>query len=256
VKAGALQTFHSNWAECKVLGTEQVGPSTSTSTSQTAAPAILDVQNNPPRRPSRQPHPQPDAIPRQIQPAQTMHNHPQAIGPITGGPVDQLVHTQNAFPYPVYATPLHPGARGMHPPTAAPPQTWQGPNSIAPQQTHIAPPPQMLPRPPQGYRDDSWNGSYDHAHQAPNPIVAGPSAPTYEYRYRDDQTDWVGGPNDYYDPSQQYDQSYDPSTQYIPEAGPSNAGPSTAPSTETPEKTRGRKRTRTQVCATCLCFRS
>ena len=26
VKAGALQTFHSNWANCKVLGTEQYVP--------------------------------------------------------------------------------------------------------------------------------------------------------------------------------------------------------------------------------------
>jgi hypothetical protein len=128
-----------------------------------------------------------------------MHNHPQAIGPITGGPVDQMVHSQNAFPYQVYTTPLHPGPRGMHPATAAPPQTWQGANSIAPQQTHMAPP-QMLSR-PQAYRDDSWDGSYDHASQAPGPIVGGPNAPGYDYRYRDDQQDWVGGPNDYYDPS-------------------------------------------------------
>lgn len=130
-----------------------------------------------------------------------MHSHPQAIGPITGGPVDQMVHTQNSFPYQVYATPLHPGAGGMHPPTAGPPQTWQGPNSIAPQQTHIGPPPQMLSRPPHEFRDDAWNGSYDPTSQTPNPIVAGPSAPGYDYRYRDDQPNWVGGPNDYYDPS-------------------------------------------------------
>jgi hypothetical protein len=128
-----------------------------------------------------------------------MHNHPQAIGPITGGPVDQMVHSQNPFPYQVYTTPLHPGPRGMHPANAGPPQTWQGANSSAPQQTHMAAP-QMLPR-PQPYRDDSWDGSYDHASQAPGPIVGGPNAPGYDYRYRDDQTDWVGGPNDYYDPS-------------------------------------------------------
>jgi hypothetical protein len=110
-----------------------------------------------------------------------------------------MVHNQNAFPYQVYTTPLHPGSRGMHPATAAPPQTWQGANSIAPQQTHMAPP-QMLPR-PQPYRDDSWEGSYDHASQAAGPIVGGPNAAGYDYRYRDDQTDWVSGPNNYYDPS-------------------------------------------------------
>ena len=191
-----------------------------------------------------------------------MHNHPQAIGPITGGPVDQMVHSQNGFPYQVYTTPLHPGPRGMHPATAAPPQTWQGPNSIAPQQTHMAPP-QMLPR-PQSYRDDSWDGNYEHASQPP--IVGGPNAPGYDYRYRDDQTDWVGGPNDYYDPSasafilrplqiltacikQQYDQSYNQSNQYIPEAGPSNASPSAGPTAETSDKSRGRKRNRAQVRA-------
>jgi hypothetical protein len=165
-----------------------------------AEPQVIDpvIQNVQPRRHSRQAtHTQAD-VPRQIQPAQTIHSHSQTIGPLTGGPVDQIVHNQNAYPYQVYTTPLHPGPRGMHPATAGPPQSWQGPNSIAPQQTHMAP--QMLPR-PQPYRDDSWDGSYDHSSQGAGPIVGGPNSASYDYRYRDDQTGWVGGPNDYYDPS-------------------------------------------------------
>lgn len=158
-------------------------------------------QTNQPRRHTRQTaHPQQDTPPRQIQPVQAIHGHPQAIGPMTGGPVDQMVPPQNSFPYQVYATPLHPNARDMHPATAGPPQSWQGANGIAPQQTHMAPPPQMLPRPPP-YRGDSWDGNYDHSAQASNPIVNGPNASGYDYRYRDDQTDWVAGPNDYYNPS-------------------------------------------------------
>jgi hypothetical protein len=108
-------------------------------------------------------------------------------------PVDPIVHPPNPFPYPVYAIP----PRGMHPATAAPPQTWQAPNGIAPQQTHLA-----LPRSAHSYREDvPWDGSYDHA-IPPGSTIVGTTPPTgYDYRYRDDQPDWVGGSSDYYDPS-------------------------------------------------------
>jgi hypothetical protein len=87
----------------------------------------------------------------------------------------------------------------MHPATAAPPQTWQAPNGIAPQQTHIAPPqPHILHR-AQPYREDTWDG-YDHTPH-PADAIGGPASTGYDYRYRDDQTAWVGGANDYYNPS-------------------------------------------------------
>lgn len=62
----------------------------------------------------------------------------------------------------------------------------------------MAPPPQIIPRPT--YRDEAWDGNYDHASQAPTPIVHSPNAPGYDYRYRDEQQEWVAGPNNYYDP--------------------------------------------------------
>lgn len=133
---------------------------------------------------------------RQVQPAQTMHNHPQTMAPMPSGPVDQMVHTPSTYPQYVYTTPLHP-PRAMHPTAPAPPQTWQGPNSIAPQQTHMAPP-HMIPRPPHPYRPDSWDGNYDQA-PPPPPLVG---APGYDFRYRNEESDWShGGPSDYYDPA-------------------------------------------------------
>jgi hypothetical protein len=52
----------------------------------------------------------------------------------------------------------------------------------------------MIPRTP--FREDGWDG-YDHAAADG---MAGPATNGYDYRYRDDQTGWVGG-NPYYDPS-------------------------------------------------------
>jgi hypothetical protein len=131
--------------------------------------------------------------PRHLQPA-PLHNHTQAMETAISS-VDPLVHPPNPFPYPVYAMP----PRGM---PAAPPQTWQAPNGIAPQQTHLAPPPHMMPRTTHPYREDApWDGTYDHTVPPTSTIVGGPAGTDYEYRYRDDQPDWVGGSSDYYDPS-------------------------------------------------------
>lgn len=129
--------------------------------------------------------------------------HPQAIA--TMQPTDPLVHPppQGSYGYPVYAHPIQPHPRGMQPPTAAPPQSWQAPNAIAPQQAHMAPPQPpsaLLPRPTQPYRDGPWVTGFE---QPPPHMVAGPSGPPYGYRYRDEQTDWATAPpNDYtYDPA-------------------------------------------------------
>lgn len=78
--------------------------------------------------------------------------------------------------------------RSLQPATAAPPQSWQSPGGIAPQQTQQIP---MMARPPSHpYRAETvWNaGSY------PPP----PSQPSFDYpRYRDDQH-WAAGEGNYY----------------------------------------------------------
>ena len=124
---------------------------------------------------------------------QPQHVHPP---PITAMAIDPLVPGHNTFPYPVYATSLHPQPpRGMPP---APPQTWQESTGIAPQQTHLTAVPQIITR--SHFREDGWDG-YDHtaAHAAADGMT-GPATNGYDYRYREDQTAWVGG-NPYYDPS-------------------------------------------------------
>jgi len=156
------------------------------------------VTQTPTRRRGRQGM-QVDQIPRQIQSAHTLPVHPQSMHPPAIPSVDPLVHAQNPFPYQVYGPTLHGPPRVMHPATAAPPQTWQAPNGIAPQQTHIAPPqPHILHR-AQAYREDAWDG-YDHAPH-PADAMGGTATTGYDYRYRDDQTSWVGGTSDYYNPS-------------------------------------------------------
>ncbi|CAA7260587.1 unnamed protein product [Cyclocybe aegerita] len=231
VKANQLHNFHTNWAGCKVTGTETVYQT--------------------PREPEEPPNPPP-------QPPPPMPQHP--IHP--GMPPVQGLH---AYPFQVYAPPP------MQPQPGPPPremagaqQQWQV--TIAPAQAHLhAPPPgaghpQDLNRPPppppsqphqQSYRDDAWDG-----YNTPDEMAAQPAA--YEYRYREDQNNWVPTPGPYYDPA--YEQGYgqqpymeDPeqssgsnsvSGQLPPGpiAGPSGAADGADPA----ERTRGRKRTRTQ----------
>ncbi|KAG9316497.1 hypothetical protein JVU11DRAFT_2539 [Chiua virens] len=221
VRAGALQTFQNNWAGCKVIGTEKVDP-----------PPVVPSQNDP-------------GSSAQVSQLPPIPPHPQALA--TMGPADSLVHPppQGSYAYPVYGHPIHP--RGMQPPTAAPPQSWQGPNAIAPQQTHMAPPQPpsgLLPRPAQPYRDGPWVTGFE---QPPPHMVAGPSAPPYGYRYRDEQTEWAAPPGEYaYDPAT-YEQPYEQPPSYIHDPGPSTASSSSVPvDSAAGEKSRGRKRTRNQ----------
>ena len=132
----------------------------------------------------------------QVPPIQSTSPHPQAAPPIP--PPDPLAQ-QGSYGYPVYGHPLHPLPRGMQPPTAAPPQSWQASNAIAPQQTHMAPsqPPGMLSRPPHPYRD-GWIAGFDQSPQ----MMGGPSNTPFDYRYRDDQPGWAPPPGDFpYDPA-------------------------------------------------------
>ncbi|KAF8971146.1 hypothetical protein BDZ97DRAFT_1651829 [Flammula alnicola] len=233
IKTNQLQTFHSNWAGCKVTGTETVYQT--------------------PR------HPDESASPAANRPMQAIHPHALQA---TMQPVDPL----NTYPFQVYAPPIHAAPpRGM---ASGPPQPWQV--TIAPAQTHLHPPPppnshpHMIHRPQAGpsqppqsqhYRDDAWDGYNTPDEMAPPPT-------TYEYRYRDEQSGWVPGPGPYYEPS--YDQSYG-QPPYMEEpheqSSGSNSvagqqahltggpipGSSVPPASGEPaEKTRGRKRTRIQ----------
>ncbi|EGO25802.1 hypothetical protein SERLADRAFT_466451 [Serpula lacrymans var. lacrymans S7.9] len=225
ISAGTLQTFHTNWANCKVTGAEKVIP----------VPSIPGPTPTVPSQDERSQAAQPQPQPMQPQPL------PPNMPPMPSPSIDPLVHTQHAFGYQVYAHHLNAAPRALHPPTAGPPQSWQAPNGIAPQQTHMAPPPpppSMMARPP--YRDEAWE-----SFNQPN-IVGGPGAPGFDYRYRDDQTGWVGDANDYaYDPAS-YEQAYEQAPPYMPDPGPSTASPSTVPVDAT-DKPRGRKRTRNQT---------
>ncbi|KAH9949642.1 hypothetical protein B0H21DRAFT_804204 [Amylocystis lapponica] len=230
ISLGVLQTYHHNWAGCKVTGTEK----------------ILSVV---------QPGPSPgdglqmlhEELAHQVPPQvmQPPHAHAMMAPPMAAAPSDTLVHhPQHPFPYSGYPPAMDVAARAMHPPTAAPPQSWQLTNGIAPQQTHMAPP-QPQPMPPRhhhGFREDQpWTGAYQPP--PPGAMVPNPS-PEYDYnRFREDQA-WVGPTTDYYAPP--YEPPYPEPDAYMNEAGPSNAESSTTVA-ETSEKGRGRKRVRTQA---------
>jgi hypothetical protein len=102
-----------------------------------------------------------------------------------------------SFTYQTYQAQLPPAARTMHPSPAAPPQTWQAPNSIAPEQTqgHL---PQQIIQPRGPYREDTWDPTYQPTGPPTGPIDH-PSAPGYDYpdqAWSSDQyfAQGVGGP--------------------------------------------------------------
>ncbi|KAK7045560.1 hypothetical protein VNI00_007392 [Paramarasmius palmivorus] len=257
IKAGQLQTFHTNWAGCKVTGNE------------TASPTPAEILSVPPPVPPQPPPMDIDSQQQQQQQQQQQIPAPQPPPHPILHPVDQLV-AHNSY-YPLF--PPHPHIHSLPPPprdTTAPPppppQSWQPSGSIAPQQTHIsATHPQLIHRPSQAYREDAWTETYN-----PNedPMVA--PAP-YDYRYREEHEHAAWG--SYYDPG--YDQAYDhtatggylddpneppPTTTSPPPPPPPApapiAGPSTAPIPPQPQQSaptaseasekppRGRKRTR------------
>ncbi|KAG6811143.1 hypothetical protein H0H92_008798 [Tricholoma furcatifolium] len=243
IKANALQTFSTNWAGCKVTGSEVVTPVPEPSPIDTTDP-VIEARTSPHKR-TRQNDPV-ESVPRQIQPPppQQSHplHHPHVITPMT---VSSLVEARNNnYSYAVYdPTSMH--ARPI-PPASGPPQTWQASGAIAPQQTRLdqQPPMASLLPPTQQYTDDSWR--YVPAPPPPDPMAATPSV--YYRPYREEQTPWATGTHPYYDPAA-YEHAYQ-QQQYIPEEPPaaadSNAaaGPSTIPAD--PAEKRGRKRTRTQ----------
>jgi hypothetical protein len=136
-----------------------------------------------------------EQVTRQLQPPaqagpQPMQPHPeQAIGSIPA--VESLVHAQ-AFNYSVYSSAIHPAPRDLH--NAPATQTWQGSTSIAPQQTHISPPPphQIISRTTTypAREGNGWN-EYEHTTHSGHALAA--PAP-YDYGYLANQAQ-------YYDPA-------------------------------------------------------
>ncbi|KAI0268626.1 hypothetical protein BC834DRAFT_968089 [Gloeopeniophorella convolvens] len=233
VKAGALQTFVTNFAGCKVTGTEQVRvpppPPAPAPPAQAPAP-ILQPSIMSQAGPSRQQPPAPPPVPQVVP-------NPEAFQAQLPPSMQAVEPAGPPFPYQAYQPQLQPPPRAMHPPPpvppAAPPQTWQAPNSIAPEQTQAHMPQQIIqPRGP--YREDAWDPAYQQPGPPPGPMVHG-APPGYDYQ---EQT---------WNSDQYFAQGYDPSSYsqpYMPEEGPSNEP--TPPPAEATDAPRGRKRTRTQ----------
>lgn len=166
IKAAQLQTFATNWAGCKVDGTETSVPLFETrktllifrDSQIQEAPA---PQTRTRTRQVEQPVPAPVQAP--VQPVQTLHQH--------------------QFVFEGYVPPIQ-----VPSPT---PQPWQPAVAIAPEQTHI----DILHRPTEYRQDTPWN----HYHQ-PEAPVNNPAPVPYDYtRYREDENGWAGA--NYYDPA-------------------------------------------------------
>lgn len=112
--------------------------------------------------PSRQQPPAPPTVPQVVQSAETFQSQlPQSIQAVEPAPAP--------FAYQTYQSQLQSTPRTVHPSPAAPPQTWQAPNGIAPEQTQDHLPQQMIqPRGP--YRHDAWNPTYQPAGAPAGPI--------------------------------------------------------------------------------------
>ncbi|KAG6889223.1 hypothetical protein C0992_005967, partial [Termitomyces sp. T32_za158] len=269
IKANALQTFHTNWAGCKVSGNEVMAPvaepppapapvsappppvastSTDIETRSTTRKRTRTNETDPASRQVQSTAPTPAVPPPP--PQHAIHAQTQVITPMT---VSSLVEAHNSYPYPVYDPALHP-PRPMAPAAAAP-QTWQASDAIAPQQTRLDQPPMASLLPPGQYPDDGWV----RYGQPPHPADPMGASPGVYYRYREDQAAWTAGAHAYYDPSA-YEQAYQ-QQQYIEEPsadGNATAGPSSAPSADPhlfrvrgsetpPTEKRGRKRMRAQA---------
>ncbi|EIM81077.1 uncharacterized protein STEHIDRAFT_172112 [Stereum hirsutum FP-91666 SS1] len=166
VRLGTLQTFQTGWANCRVTGNEQVHappppppqpqpqpapqppPQTQaqaqaqTSPSQPQPPLHSTPQrpqlSQPPDGPqSHPPHPPPGPV--MANPYSQLPQPMQDVQPT--GPSQTLMPPEGPYPaYPGYPPPppqsMHPHA---HPHSRAPPQNWEAPNSIAPEQTQNTP---------------------------------------------------------------------------------------------------------------------
>jgi hypothetical protein len=131
-------------------------------------PGIIPQAAGPPRQ-------QPPAPPTVTQVVQ----NPEAFQTQLSQTMQAVEPPGASFAYQTYQGQLPPAARTMHPSPAAPPQTWQAPNSIAPEQTqgHL---PQQIIQPRGPYREDTWDPTYQPTGPPTGPIDH-PSAPGYDY---------------------------------------------------------------------------
>jgi hypothetical protein len=96
-------------------------------------------------------------------------------------PMQGVEPTPAPFTYQAYQSQLQPTPRTVHPSPAAPPQTWQAPNGIAPEQTqgHLS---QQMIQPRGPYRHDAWDPTYQPAGPPQAPID---HATTSSFEYSD-----------------------------------------------------------------------
>ncbi|THH01438.1 hypothetical protein EW145_g6916 [Phellinidium pouzarii] len=251
ISKGALQTYHTNWAGCKVNGTEEVlpraGPSSNGNMSSSSA---ASRRARPPERaqlapPATLPPPQPQA---QVQPhpppQQLTTNHATNFAHQTmqSGQTTMMtpatpLTTQN-FSYSVYPgqPAQHHAARPTMPPPTAPSQAWHPETTSISSHQHSAH--ILLPQRSQNLfgRDDHWGEPGAGFPHMPTPtdthnmavLNDGHVTGYYDHRYREGQNGWADNSQDYYEPPQAYNPSYQPE-QYVPLPAPSNMTPQPAP---------------------------
>ncbi|KAF4567385.1 hypothetical protein EYR40_006384 [Pleurotus pulmonarius] len=255
VNAGQLQTFHTNWGGCKVTGEEMNISQASASqlVIPTAGPSNPDHTNgdsvsSQTRRRSRQPaqmiqqqqqQPQPQPI-THVQPSQTVQHpaQPQAPQELEIPPPVAAV-VQPAFGYPIFIAQPRP----IHPGQDATAQAWQSQQTMTMPQTHIAP--QQTQHMLQRAAHQAWEGYDAHTGAA---ITADPNP--YDYRYRDEQ--WTQPHRtDYYESLFEDEGPYEPPPPqpYIEQPPTQSDDVSPSQAVETSDRSRGRKRTRSQFNA-------
>lgn len=104
-----------------------------------------------------------------------------------------LVHAQNTFHYDVYAANIDPHGRNLHDTSSGPPQTWET-SALMTQQTQT---PLVASQQPH-FRRETWASSYGQASQTTHGMVPTATVPSYDFRYRDSQQDWVDSGNEFY----------------------------------------------------------
>ncbi|KAI0081891.1 hypothetical protein K474DRAFT_1681646 [Panus rudis PR-1116 ss-1] len=227
VTAGELQTYQTNWAGCRVTGTEQVISSTDAagSSSNQAGPSTLQTTAHP------------DTVLAEQMVAPTIMQQPPQ--PSIPQPSIAAAIPQQTYQYQVYSH------EAMHAATSAPPQTWH--TAAATMQAHEAhmSHQQQMELQHHGYataEQHAWHSDYHrHTAQSTDGMVNGVQQ-SFEYDTREPQTSWIADAAQYY--QQQFGAYPYAEPQYLPqEPGPSNVPP---PPEEpaAPDPPRGRKRTR------------
>ncbi|KAK7057222.1 hypothetical protein R3P38DRAFT_2840037 [Favolaschia claudopus] len=192
INTAALQTFATNWAGCKVNGTE------------------TQIQESPPPR----------ARTRQVEQSQHQEPPSQQQQPIQQPPL-HIEHPTH-YTFQSYVPPIAP----------PPQQAWQGSSAIAPEQTHLPQSHMLHRTAATEYRPDTtaaWN-HYSQPAASVNP--APNEQYDYSRFRQDETSWTTADNATYYDPGPSYVQPYPSTSymedQTTPESGPSNLPPDTA----------------------------